>query len=243
MENVIKSIYDFSVKEPAEVPTRFMKLMEEVGEWSAAYLEKIGFKVGKTVKTEEELDDHVLEEGCDTLIMVYDVLFKQGYTQEQIEAKVTEKLEAWRKVLEHKGLLNPTPTEIDEDKGNIIQNAMLCKKCGTIISSRSVHDFLVCGCDNEVMVDGGLDYLRYSWGNVGNDGAESLHLYERSDFEIIKSKLLWGTYGKEGDKAFKWVKLIDCETEHLKNIIINVTRLSSIHRAVIIDILIDREEF
>ena len=45
----------------------------------------------------------------------------------------------------------------------IIHNKIRCKKCGDIIESKSVHDFVWCSC-KACAVDGGHDYLR----RVGN---------------------------------------------------------------------------
>lgn len=41
----------------------------------------------------------------------------------------------------------------------IIKNAVQCKKCGDIIESKSVHDFVTCTC-GACSVDGGHEYLR-----------------------------------------------------------------------------------
>lgn len=41
----------------------------------------------------------------------------------------------------------------------IIKNAIQCKKCGEIIESTNVHDFVICSC-GACSVDGGHDYLR-----------------------------------------------------------------------------------
>jgi hypothetical protein len=41
----------------------------------------------------------------------------------------------------------------------ITRNAARCRKCDTVIESRSVHDFVSCKC-GAIFVDGGLDYLR-----------------------------------------------------------------------------------
>ena len=41
----------------------------------------------------------------------------------------------------------------------IKRNAMKCLKCGDIIESKSVHDFVRCSCDS-IFVDGGHQYLR-----------------------------------------------------------------------------------
>lgn len=41
----------------------------------------------------------------------------------------------------------------------IIKNAIQCKRCGDIIESMNVHDFVTCSC-GACSVDGGHDYLR-----------------------------------------------------------------------------------
>jgi hypothetical protein len=39
------------------------------------------------------------------------------------------------------------------------RNRAKCLKCGDIIESKSVHDFVQCSCE-EIFVDGGLEYFR-----------------------------------------------------------------------------------
>ena len=41
----------------------------------------------------------------------------------------------------------------------ILRNRARCRKCGDIIESRSVHDFVTCSC-GAIAVDGGTMYLR-----------------------------------------------------------------------------------
>jgi hypothetical protein len=41
----------------------------------------------------------------------------------------------------------------------ITRNAARCRKCDTVIESRSVHDFVSCRC-GAIFVDGGLEYGR-----------------------------------------------------------------------------------
>lgn len=41
----------------------------------------------------------------------------------------------------------------------IVVNKIRCKKCGDIIESKSVHDFVTCKC-GAVSVDGGHNYIR-----------------------------------------------------------------------------------
>lgn len=40
-------------------------------------------------------------------------------------------------------------------------NKVKCLACGMILESKFRHDYRVCPCPNETMVDGGNDYLRY----------------------------------------------------------------------------------
>lgn len=42
------------------------------------------------------------------------------------------------------------------------RNICKCKKCGSIIESKSVHDFVSCKC-GACFTDGGLDYCRRGW--------------------------------------------------------------------------------
>lgn len=43
----------------------------------------------------------------------------------------------------------------------IIENKIRCKKCGDIIESKTVHDYVICKC-GACAVDGGHAYLRRS---------------------------------------------------------------------------------
>lgn len=48
----------------------------------------------------------------------------------------------------------------------IIFNRARCRKCGTILESKSVHDFQTCSC-GAISIDGGKQYLR----RIGDFGA------------------------------------------------------------------------
>ena len=47
-------------------------------------------------------------------------------------------------------------------KKRLIRNRIKCLKCGDIIESKSVHDWVQCTC-GACYVDGGHDYLRRSF--------------------------------------------------------------------------------
>ena len=96
----------------------------------------------------------------------------------------------------------------------LIQNAIKTHD-GVIIASMYTHNYVSYG---DYMVDGGLDYSRYSYPEEHKDEIEFLFLYEKDTFEKKKNNLIWGTRGKDGKSELKWVKLIDCDTNHLINI-------------------------
>lgn len=45
-------------------------------------------------------------------------------------------------------------------------NAAICLVCNNLLISEHVHDFVACDCGN-LAVDGGLEYLKRSWGGRG----------------------------------------------------------------------------
>jgi len=102
---------------------------------------------------------------------------------------------------------------------NIIRNALQTPD-GTIIESRSVHDYQTHvdanGC--EYMVDGGLSYIRRS----ANGDEIDLTVTLDDPHDIVREALTWGTYGPNGDEPLTYVKLCDMETDHIKACIKNV---------------------
>lgn len=57
----------------------------------------------------------------------------------------------------------------------IVKNAAKCKKCGDVIESKHVHDFVTCKC-GAISVDGGHFYLKRS--AMDFDDIEELSEYE-----------------------------------------------------------------
>lgn len=51
--------------------------------------------------------------------------------------------------------------EEPEPKGKLIRNRCKCNKCGDVIESKSIHDFVRCKC-GECSTDGGTDYIHRS---------------------------------------------------------------------------------
>jgi hypothetical protein len=52
--------------------------------------------------------------------------------------------------------------------------------------------------------------------------------------EVAKLHALWGTYGEKGIGALKVVRLIDCSTDHLRNILNQPLRMRDTGLALVI---------
>jgi len=100
------------------------------------------------------------------------------------------------------------------DAQHIISNQAQCRKCGDVIFSSHVHDYVECSC-GEVMVDGGNDYLRRS---VGPNFIDMSLTMNEEDFkaildytkEMYKSRnelgILYGVFRAIRDQGYKLVK-------------------------------------
>ncbi len=78
------------------------------------------------------------------------------------------------------------------------------------------------------------------WLNV--QGADNLQPL-RDDPQLlakVRSELVWGTFGKQGDQPCKVRFLDDLETEHLENILITQKHISQVYSLVIVTILKER---
>jgi len=113
---------------------------------------------------------------------------------------------------------------------NLIQNAIRIKEYDIILWSRTTHDYEEY---KGYSVDGGTDYSLISIPEDKTlDDIESLEIYDDEPIESMMKKLLWGTYGKDGNQPLKYVKLFECETDHLHNIL-KSQRISDYYKSVI----------
>lgn len=102
---------------------------------------------------------------------------------------------------------------------NIIRNALQTPD-GTIIESRSVHDYQthIDANGKEYMVDGGLNYIRRS---VNGDEID-LTVTLDDPHEVVREALTWGTRGPNGDQPVSYVKLADMDNNHIQSCLKNV---------------------
>lgn len=74
---------------------------------------------------------------------------------------------------------------------------------------------------------------------IGLGSVSKLGITPTEPFEEARAKVLWGTYGKSGREPLKYVRLIDCSDEHLRNIQ-RTQNLGSAYALVVSSILLDR---
>lgn len=66
-----------------------------------------------------------------------------------------------------------------------------CPVCKKRMFSFHVHDYKVCGCKNETMVDGGREYLRYGWKAQGKRPRQIRWCKKDGEYPNIKYKDRW----------------------------------------------------
>lgn len=93
MEKTLIKIKEAAKTEPKNVEQLFMKLMEELGEATQAYLssEKIS---GNNYK--ELTKDDVKEELVDTLLVTFSLLYKLDANETEIEQLINKKIDKWK---------------------------------------------------------------------------------------------------------------------------------------------------
>jgi hypothetical protein len=78
---------------------------------------------------------------------------------------------------------------------------------------------------------------------LGQSGGHTKISRPRTKKELIELmfKRRWGTYGIGGLQPLKWVRLVDCSSEHLKNILKTQFHINDLYRKIINFILQSRK--
>ena len=92
--DAVDRIWEISQNEPMTVDQQIMKIMEELGELSEARLISVGLK--DSDDSDEYKIEHVLEEGCDVVLMSISILVACGFTKDQVSGMIHKKLDKWR---------------------------------------------------------------------------------------------------------------------------------------------------
>lgn len=124
----------------------------------------------------------------------------------------------------------------------ILQNAVFSPHDQKWYVSTSTHEYVTIpnGTPCGEAIDGGTAYLRRVYGEGGMK-SEDWSLYTDSPRDEIKSKMLWGTYGKNGDQPLTWLPMVTLTTEHLQNILDTQKHINVFVLDLITEILKERE--
>lgn len=102
---------------------------------------------------------------------------------------------------------DPNPNE------KIVYNAVTCLECGVTLQSTHTHDYKVCSCPNQAMVDGGHDYARYGAADM-NQIVKTTYTLD-DPHPVVRQVVCWGTRGIKGDEPVRFITLADMNDEHL----------------------------
>lgn len=97
---------------------------------------------------------------------------------------------------------------------------------GTILVSNHVHDYRTHKDKNglEYMVDGGKEYLRRT---LHKEPYEELSVYSDDPHSEVRKVFTWGSFGIKGGQHLKMNTLEELSTDHIHNIIENITYIPS----------------
>ena len=103
----------------------------------------------------------------------------------------------------------------------IILNRVKCNVCEQVLTSYHRHDYKVCGCYNETMVDGGNEYQRYGGKDLGLvDTTSTVYLSE--DHQLNRLAAHWGNRGKDGKQALSYKPIAQMSNAHIINILLDM---------------------
>lgn len=100
---------------------------------------------------------------------------------------------------------------------NLLVNAIRTPD-GTIIQSLHRHDYVqhLDANGHTYAVDGGRDYRRRI-GSIGDCAEECV--YTDDNHELIRERVKWGSYGKEGTSTLHVSPVKDLSSDHIKSIL------------------------
>jgi len=99
----------------------------------------------------------------------------------------------------------------------LVYNSVTCQECNETIVSYHRHDYKICSCPNEAMVDGGTAYLRYGAKNMSK--IKIFAVYDDDDFELVREYATRGSRGKNNDQPLSWIAIRDMDDDYLEAIL------------------------
>lgn len=117
----------------------------------------------------------------------------------------------------------------------LVYNAVKCLECGETIESANRHDYKTCSCENQAMVDGGLDYVRYGAKDMSKVVTIS-HYYDEPH-DIIRNFAFRSGHGKDGKGPYQITRIADMSDEYLKSAMEYLIKLGISRKSWALDIL------
>jgi len=117
---------------------------------------------------------------------------------------------------------------IDTSPQEILLNAIKTPD-GTFLSSRHRHDYVTHKDANTGKiygVDGGADYFRMTG---DTQDCEDCTITTQTPFDVVRIRLHWGSYGKNGDEQKTMRRLKEISNSHLEAILKNLNFPSGSH--------------
>jgi hypothetical protein len=93
---------------------------------------------------------------------------------------------------------------MEEEMKQIVYNSATCLKCLDTLISRFNGDKKKCSCDNEVSVDGGLSFMRYSAKN--SSLLKHFVVFTDDDFELVRVYAYKTSYSSDITPVFTTLK-------------------------------------
>lgn len=94
-----RALNDLGEREPKTLMELQVKISEEIGELAAAVLHSQGLKKLDVADPRE----HVLEEGCDVIIMALSILSRFNFQLPDVEKMMDQKMAKWERQIEKAG--------------------------------------------------------------------------------------------------------------------------------------------
>lgn len=99
----------------------------------------------------------------------------------------------------------------------LIHSSVTCLECGEVLVSYHRHDYKTCSCEQETMIDGGSEYIRYGGKDLAKVQINSI--YDDAPHEQIREVVSRGGRGVSGTEPLTYVLLKDVNNEWLESII------------------------
>lgn len=104
-----------------------------------------------------------------------------------------------------------------EIEKKIVHSQVTCLDCGETLVSQHRHDYKTCSCENETMIDGGNDYIRFGGKDLAK--VDPFTVFNTDDFKFVRRYASRGGRGLDGKQPLTWTKLCDMNDQWLQAVL------------------------